>query len=68
MQASIFWQLEIVTFVPTGTIENHDDVFIGVTQGNLVEENPHAPAADFWQNQGIHTSVLGRYGRIGIRV
>nr|WP_264318482.1 hypothetical protein [Acidithiobacillus ferrooxidans] len=51
--------MEIVTFAPAGTIDHHDDVITGITPGNRVEENLHAPAADFWQNQGIHTSVLG---------
>ncbi len=58
-------ELQGVTFVPTGAIDNHHDVFIGIAPSDLTEKKLHAPTTDLGQDQRVQLPVLRGYRGIG---
>lgn len=44
--------------MPAGTIEHHDDMFVAMALGYLIEKDLHAIRVDVRQNQGVEHTTL----------
>ena len=67
-QINVGWRLEAVTAMPTGTINHHDNVLVGVTRRDLIEEELHALGIDVRQDQTVELAGTYIYRCIGIGV
>lgn len=60
--------LEICSLVPAGAVEHHEDEFVSMTPGDLIEKDGHCLRVDDRQNQGIQSSIVRTEGCEGVGV